>query len=1012
VANFILRTNYRRPLSAGLRAGVSMATLSVLTAPWVAAAQTTASPADSAIEATASSSTTAAQAEPQTEPQAEDAQIIVTGIRASLQGARDRKRTAEQVIDSITAQDIGALPDRSVSEALQRVPGVTLQRTNENRDPARLSAEGGGVFIRGLSWVRSELNGRDVFSANNGRGLSFEDVSADLLSGVDVYKNPSADLVEGGVGGIINLRTRKPFDAKGYVFAASGDANYADLRKKTYYSGNALASGRWDTPLGEMGLLVSYSISNIGNRTNSVQTDKYQARTLTTAQDGLDAGTTVYVPGTIGVRQIDWQQKRTAFDSSFQWRPSDTLEFTFEVLSAKATSSDLEYAMGDNDALPTDNATYAFDSNNTLTSGTITDRKLNFDTRYGSAVKKTQDFSGKVRWTPNENWSFSADLQYIKSTSKTESLTVYTETSTPATIAFDLSGDTPKLNVTSSNGASFADQSSYWWYAAMDHLENNEAHQWAGKADGEYTFTDSDFLKSFRFGGRTTDRTAITRQTGWNWGLLSAAYWGGGTPVALTDTGYAGGEQNAGLPSQSTLFNYDNMFSGNVSTGSGFWFPSASLVSNGTANAYSYLKSAESVSWGWKPLSDDVSSSSYDGGGINTQTERTYAGYGLLRFGMDQSPLGHFDGNFGVRVVRTETTASGSSVSVSTITNGSCTVGVGGATADDCATYNKAVAFSQGGLSDQPNTSSGSYTDVLPSLNLRFFLKDNVQLRLAAAKAIVRPTFSQLNPYTTLSFSFDSNGIANGVGVDGKTTAFTGTAGNPNLKPTRSNQFDASLEWYFGRANSVTFAAFYKDISDYVYSGVTQRTYTSGGETITFDVTQQMNGSHGTIKGFELGYTQFFDQLPGALSGLGVTGNFTLVDSNGGKNTAVNVFDASQTSNATKALPLEGLSKHSYNVALVYEKYGISARAAYNWRSTYLLTTSAANINYPVWFEGYGQLDGSILYSVTRNVKLGVQGTNLLKAKTYLDVGDADLKSRYSWTSTDRRIAFLLRSSF
>src|SRR3954468_5091246 len=163
-------------------------------------------------------------------------EVVVSGIRASLESAQAIKKNADQVVDSITATDIGALPDRSVSEALQRIPGVTLQRTNANRDPARLASEGGGVFIRGLSWVRSETNGRDIFSANNGRDLSFEDVSADLLAGVDVYKNPSAELVEGGSGGIVNLRTRKPFDAPGHIIAFAGDANYADLRKKKFFS--------------------------------------------------------------------------------------------------------------------------------------------------------------------------------------------------------------------------------------------------------------------------------------------------------------------------------------------------------------------------------------------------------------------------------------------------------------------------------------------------------------------------------------------------------------------------------------------------------------------------------------------------------------------------------------------------------------------------------------------------------------------------------------------------------
>ena len=111
-------------------------------------------------------------------------------------------------------------------------------------------------------------------------------------------------------------------------------------------------------------------------------------------------------------------------------------------------------------------------------------------------------------------------------------------------------------------------------------------------------------------------------------------------------------------------------------------------------------------------------------------------------------------------------------------------------------------------------------------------------------------------------------------------------------------------------------------------------------------------------------------------------------------------------------LPLEGLSKYSYNVAVIYEKYGVSARLAYNWRSEYLLTTSAANLNAPVWSEDYGQLDGSIMVNITRNVKIGVQGTNLLNTRTFLDVGGSVLHPRYSWTDTDRRVAGIVRFSF
>lgn len=962
-----------------------------------------------------------------------DGDIIVTGIRASLQGARDRKRNAEQVIDSITAQDIGALPDRSVSEALQRVPGVTLQRTNENRDPARLSAEGGGVFIRGLSFVRSELNGRDVFSANNGRGLSFEDVSSDLLAGVDVYKNPSAELVEGGIGGIINLRTRKPFDATGYVFAFSGDSNYADLREKAFQSGNVLASGRWKTGLGEVGLLLSYSIGNIGNRTDSITTGRYNQQTLAAGQGGAAAGTTVYVPAGMGFRRIDWQQRRTAFDGSFQWKPSDTLLITAEALIAKATPKDIEYAFGDYNAPDVNagsNVGFEYGDQDELESGTISDRQLNFNTRAGRQEKKTQDYSVNLRWTPDDHWAVGADLQYVKSTAKVYSMTAFTQVGVPATIDFDFSSDDPSMVVTpTAAGATLTNKSLYWWAAAMDHIEDNEADEWAGRADVEYTFTDSAFLRSFRFGGRHTDRGAITRQTGYNWSLLSAQYWGGGTPVTLDQTGYAGGPQNPELPNQTAFIDFANFFRNKVpspSAGGGFWYPNADLVTRTTAYAYSYLRSTQSAGWGWTPLSDDYGNAAPGAdnvsAGINNQTEKTWAGYALLRFGMDDGFLGRFDGNIGARVIKTETNATGSAVRVAapTGTPDACVVGAtitsgtrAGTvtTAADCTLYGQAFAFA-GGTIGAGTSANNDYVDVLPSLNLRFFLQDNLQLRFAAAKAIVRPTFAQLNPFVSLGYAFDNQGIATGVGVNGRATGFTGSAGNPFLEPTRANQFDASVEYYFGQANSITLAGFYKRISNYIFAGVAERQFTANGQTLTFDVTQQTNGSRGEIKGAEFAYTQFFDMLPGALSGLGFTGNFTYVDSSGGKNTAVNVFDAGQVGNAGLELPLEGLSKYSFNVAGIYEKYGISARVAYNWRDSYLLTTSAANINYPVWSEAFGQLDASILYSVDKHFKIGLQGTNLLNSRTFLDVGDPDLKPRYSWTDTDRRIAILVRGVF
>ena len=129
--------------------------------------------------------------------------VVVTGVRGAVMRAQEIKQEANQIIDSVTAQDIGALPDRSVTETLKRVSGVTVTNFVARDDPDHFSAEGSGVMIRGLTQVRSELNGRDVFSSNGGRGLSFEEVPSELMAGVDIYKNPSAEIIEGGLGGTV-----------------------------------------------------------------------------------------------------------------------------------------------------------------------------------------------------------------------------------------------------------------------------------------------------------------------------------------------------------------------------------------------------------------------------------------------------------------------------------------------------------------------------------------------------------------------------------------------------------------------------------------------------------------------------------------------------------------------------------------------------------------------------------------------------------------------------------------
>lgn len=205
----------------------------------------------------------------QTKP-ADDAatvdEVVVTSIRQSLKSSQQLKQSSEIIGDSITAEDIGALPDRSVTEALQRIPGVAINRFAAGVDPDHFSTEGSGVVVRGLNFVRSELNGRDTFSANNGRALSFADVPSELMGGVDVFKSPAADMIEGGISGTVNLRTRLPFDSAKRLMSVSAEASYGDFVKKWAPTFSALYSDQWDTEAGTFGLLLSAVDSKLFTR--------------------------------------------------------------------------------------------------------------------------------------------------------------------------------------------------------------------------------------------------------------------------------------------------------------------------------------------------------------------------------------------------------------------------------------------------------------------------------------------------------------------------------------------------------------------------------------------------------------------------------------------------------------------------------------------------------------------------------------------------------------------------
>ncbi|WP_374562266.1 TonB-dependent receptor [Ideonella sp.] len=926
--------------------------------------------------------------------------IVVQGKRAALQSAQKIKQESDEIVDSIVADDIGKLPDRSVTEVLQRIVGVTIDRTMAKGDPEHYSVEGSGVNIRGLSWVRSELNGRDSFSANGGRSLNFEDVPPELMAGVDVYKNPSAEQIEGAIGGLVNLRTALPFDYGGFKGAVSLQSTYSPLREKASPSGSVLLSNTWVTDdFGKFGALIDLAYSESATRNDKIQVEPYYPRT------DIVAGQTAWVPKGAQWRSEDFDRTRQGAYGALQWKLGDVessltlfrsdykMDWAENALFAQSNAYNITVD---------DGATWG--PNGNLVRGTMrapADGGINFgaDTRIMTRESATQDLGWNLKWKASEQWSFSTDLQYIRATTTSFDSTVATGVQMPKE-TIDLSGDVPRLIFDDDDRARLADPAHYYWGSTMEHFEKSKGTEKAWRGDAKFKFNDP-VLVDLRFGLRLTDRDAHTVNTGYNWSAVTQpwmAWWylAPGSLAYLNDPRFSAGAH---------LRSFDNFFNGSMSMPS-LIFPDASVAggypdSYATLHGYAKTLCEEFNGAGSGACFDfwnarDASDPQF----LNRQRERTQAGYAQLRFAFDewQYPV---DGNVGLRVVNTRNKADGYTVFVPATNVPDDATGVPVPT---IAAFAEAQNYAH------------DYVNVLPSLNLRMKAGKDLQFRFGYASGISRPDFSDMQAYTSLSQTATVTTLPDGTTrVDSVT--HTGTAsGNPMLKPVKSQQVDLTAEWYFGRTDSVTVAAFYKDLKDIIVKQTYAKQLTdTSGQPVDFVVTGPINGANGHAAGMEVAYQQYFDSLPDWLSGFGVQANYTFVDSKrklhspvyspycSGGNTAANVnlnLNGCDTDGRTFGdLPIENLSRHAYNLTLMYDKGPVSARVAYSWRSKYLQAVNANGTNggdgtdtnpdsptngqhnvawaLPTWQDAYGQVDAGVSYKWSDNLQIGLEGQNL-----------------------------------
>jgi TonB-dependent receptor len=834
--------------------------------------------------------------QPPTQNSSNQNAIVVTGIRASLATAQTIKKKSEALVDSIVAQDIGKLPDNTVSDALQRVTGVQVQHA---------AGETQNVLIRGLPDIGSFVDGREIFTGTS-RGVALQDIPAELVQAVNVYKTSTPDMIPGGVAGRIDILLHRPFDFQGLEVAGTARAIYSDQSKKWSDIASVLVSDRWQTSGGsEFGVLVDLSYNQ----------RRYQDQTgfnfgFNNFSNAATGGANVLIPDTVGGLITAGNRKRPGGNFSVEWKPNPDLLFYIDGLyTGYREDQDVNFFVGipkagdvtnvvlqsgSSVAVPNSTGTPApvAQSITTLNNFTITSKQAFHNSTDGYQV------AGGTQWTAGPA-QLSTEVTYNNSKVKSRAYILDTNFVVPE-INYNFNNNgTPHVDARNADGSpfDFSDTSILNIFQLFDQRNDSSSKELAWRGDVKYDF-DNSFLQNFKAGVRYSHRT----------GFFEAA------PTGPHFIGISGANYpDLGTDAPSDLLN------GDMGIGRFALASTPFIVSN-----IDTLRGLAGESAG--PPAIDPSSA------FNLK-ENVYSLYGQFQFKFDAGAM-PVDGVVGARVEKTDTTLA--------------------ATLTSLNAQNQTIVT--------PITNRRRETEVLPSLTVRALPSDDVVLRLIAGKSITKPDFGSLNPATSLA-PFGATGNSAFYG--------SGAGGNPNLKSVKSDNLDLSAEYYFGRASSISLAAYYRRLDGYVQNYAAAETWPgANGEPESYLVTRPRNTGKGTLKGIEADYQQFFDFLPGFLSGLGVQANFTLSD---GK--VQSPPDANGVLHEQEITPV---TKYSYNLVAMYEKYGISARLAYNWRSKYIDSFSDANPGGKIVVKPVSFLDFSASYDLTKQITLTVDATNIL----------------------------------
>lgn len=899
-------------------------------------------------------------------------EVTVTGFRSTVVNAVDAKRNADTIADVVDAGALSSLPDQSIADALGRIPGVTTVRD---------SGQSSQLNIRGMNgdFIQTTLNGREQASTSgyteSTRWMAFDQYPAELITQAAVYKSPKASHIEGGVAGLVDLKTVNPLDAKqDHNFNVSARASYNDSAADVGADemGSRFSASYQGKFMDDMlGVAVGYSHldqpnSFVGARAGADSFVGYKSD-VDVNNDGSNDSR---------ARAFQWQagtgsDKRDGYLATIVFQPADNFKAQFDYFKSVFDRSDSRHgitvsALDNTNAYDLTDTTVA---NGLVTGGTvtITDPATTYDsspwfearTEDQSTKADTDSYGLNLEWNIDENNTVTVDIASSKGTKTRKdrlvsmhaydlttdtdgNLTAWEEQSGQS---FTYMGNGDGMPTVSFDGIDFTDLTHMRLsrYEEYPHLYTDKVDSF--KVDYKLEL-DTNFITSIEAGVRISDRKFNSKRGAFLYGARDGQF-------GDLDSSYCADNMTGAEGDSTFVACMPQSLDGFVSVESLPGVPDHLVVTDIDGLATSIFGAGNYV--GKQVFSRDWT---FVESGLLEEKVNSY--YLMANIGTELGSVG-VTGNVGVRIVQTDVKASG-------VQN----VGAGNGITitDDLGFTSDAFDYVKYGP---------EYTDTLPEINLNFALSDSDTVRFAAAKVMGRPPVGQLK---------GGAGSWNSTNNNGDIEYNVWTKGSPYLDPFRATQFDLSYEHYFDEGDAITAAIFWKDIQ----SLIEQQSTNPGAEgfaALGIDIpdgqvagvfqTYVNNKNGGYIRGAEVAITDTFTELPGIFSGLGVTASYSYTESE---------TKIAGGSLYGKTLPLQGLSRNVWSVTGFWDIGSFSSHVNVRYRDPYISNLLVPGGTTPALYKSYTTVDAQASYAFDNGMDVVFSINNLTDEPNIASYGE------------------------